>query len=123
MRELIFLNNCGFFRLMKNILLIIILAASLIGCSQSHEKTLNYLALGDSYTIGEAVIDEERWPIQLANKLADSNLLIETKIVATSGWRTDDLWAAMEKEKLSSDYDLVSLLIGVNNQFQDRPFA
>jgi acyl-CoA thioesterase I len=108
---------------MKNILLIIILAASLIGCSQSHEKTLNYLALGDSYTIGEAVIDEERWPIQLANKLADSNLIIETKIVATSGWRTDDLWAAMEKEKLSSDYDLVSLLIGVNNQFQDRPFA
>lgn len=59
---------------MKNILLIIILAASLIGCSQSHEKTLNYLALGDSYTIGEAVIDEERWPIQLQTSLRTATL-------------------------------------------------
>lgn len=45
---------------MKTALLVIILAASIIGCSHSQEKTLNYLALDDSHTIGEAVIDEER---------------------------------------------------------------
>ena len=108
---------------MKSILLVTILASGLLSCSQSQEKTLNYLALGDSYAIGEAVIDEDRYPIQLASRLADSNLTVETKIVATSGWRTDDLWEGMKKENLTDNYDLVSLLIGVNNQFQGRPFA
>jgi acyl-CoA thioesterase-1 len=95
----------------------------LTSCGQSQEKTLNYLALGDSYTIGEAVIDEERYPLQLVAKLADKDLTLETKIVATSGWRTDDLMNGIEKEKLGNDYDLVSLLIGANNQFQNKPFS
>lgn len=103
--------------------LFIYITAILSSCGNLQEKTLHYLALGDSYTIGDAVIDQERYPIQLASKLLDSNVTVETKIVATSGWRTDDLWQGMQKEKLSNNYDLVSLLIGVNNQFQQMPFA
>ncbi len=74
-----------------------------------------FLALGDSYTIGENVNENERWPNQLA-----SLLHFETKptIIATTGWRTDNLANAINIADLKEDYDLVSLLIGVNNQYQ-----
>lgn len=76
-----------------------------------------FLALGDSYTIGESVAESERWPNQLAAKLK----LKEPRIIATTGWRTDQLKAAIEAANLKPEYDLVSLLIGVNNQYQGKP--
>ncbi|MEQ8927614.1 MAG: SGNH/GDSL hydrolase family protein [Fulvivirga sp.] len=91
---------------------------------QSEELSIKYLALGDSYTIGESVEEDERWPLQLSNKMANinSNLIIEeTKIIARTGWTTQDLSSALDKEELNSDYGLVSLLIGVNNQYRGYP--
>jgi lysophospholipase L1-like esterase len=85
-------------------------------------KPLTYLALGDSYTIGEAVAESERWPVQLVAKLLDKKVsVLSPKIIATTGWRTDQLKAAIEADKeLLDSYDMVSLLIGVNNQFQGK---
>ncbi|MEP3387591.1 MAG: SGNH/GDSL hydrolase family protein [Reichenbachiella sp.] len=84
--------------------------------------TYKYLALGDSYTIGEAVAPDERWPHILQGRLVGDGLKVELpKIIATTGWTTDELQAAIDKEKPSSDYDLVSLLIGVNNQYRGYP--
>ncbi len=89
-----------------------------------NRNTLNYLALGDSYTIGESVAIKDRFPIQL-EKLLQTTLQtkIKTKIVAKTGWRTDNLMDALNNEPLDPPYDLVTLLIGVNNQYQDMPFA
>lgn len=82
---------------------------------------LKYLALGDSYTIGESVNQLERWPVQLAEQLSKKEKpCFPPKIIATTGWRTDDLANAVWKENLKEDYDLVSLLIGVNNQYQGK---
>jgi lysophospholipase L1-like esterase len=78
-----------------------------------------FLALGDSYTIGESVSEEERWPNQLADKLK----IERPRIIATTGWRTDDLKGAINSANLKDDYDLVSLLIGVNNQYQGKSSA
>lgn len=84
---------------------------------------MKYLALGDSYTIGECVLHSERWPNQLATRLRDRGSLVgETAIIATTGWRTDNLINAINIAKLKPDFDLVSLLIGVNNQYQCKPF-
>jgi lysophospholipase L1-like esterase len=85
----------------------------------------SYLALGDSYTIGESVAEAERYPHQLADSLAKYGVSIErVDIVAQTGWRTDQLEDAIEgNSALAETYDLVSLLIGVNNQFQGRPIA
>ena len=80
------------------------------------------LALGDSYTIGESVSESERWPVQLQKAIsAENNQEIDLKIIATTGWRTDDLRSAVEEESLLEKYDLVTLLIGVNNQYQNKP--
>jgi lysophospholipase L1-like esterase len=80
------------------------------------KKEVKYLALGDSYTIGESVAEKDRWP----NQLADQLKIAHPKIIATTGWRTDDLAGAIKSADLKDDYDLVSLLIGVNNQFQGK---
>lgn len=80
---------------------------------------LTYLALGDSYTIGEAVAEESRWPVQLTKRLNDAGIAVaDPKIIATTGWTTDELKAGIEKEGLTGTYDMVSLLIGVNNQYR-----
>ena len=80
-----------------------------------------YLALGDSYTIGESVGTDERFPVQLASKLTENGFSVSaTKIVAQTGWTTDELAAAIESSELNKNYDLVTLLIGVNNQFRGR---
>jgi lysophospholipase L1-like esterase len=82
---------------------------------------LHYLALGDSYTIGEAVPVAGRWPMQLAERLRARGLAIdEPQIVAVTGWTTDELAAGMDAATLTPPYDLVSLLIGVNNQYRGR---
>lgn len=80
------------------------------------------LALGDSYTIGEGVDAEQRWPIQLQRELQEAGIPLESvQIVARTGWTTDELRSAMDATTLLPRYDLVSLLIGVNNQYRGRP--
>ncbi|AHM63654.1 lipolytic protein g-d-s-l family [Flammeovirgaceae bacterium 311] len=80
---------------------------------------LQYLALGDSYTIGEAVAEQQSWPHQLVNKLREQAIDVAApKLIATTGWTTGELLAAIEKENPPSAYNLVSLLIGVNNQYR-----
>lgn len=88
-------------------------------------KQLNYLALGDSYTIGQSVCTTCRFPEQLRKKLGDINPknTYTSKIIATTGWTTTNLISAINTENPSTNYDLVTLLIGVNNQYQNRPFS
>ncbi len=81
---------------------------------------MRFLALGDSYTIGESVTEAERWPNQLADKLNADKLPLEVTIIARTGWTTDELAAAIEQADPQGPYDLVSLLIGVNNQYRGR---
>jgi lysophospholipase L1-like esterase len=82
---------------------------------------LNYLALGDSYTIGEGVAEESRWPMQLAQALRSDGIALEDPdIIATTGWTTDELDAAIDAAQPANDFALVSLLIGVNNQYRGR---
>ncbi len=82
---------------------------------------LRYLALGDSYTIGESVAESERWPNQLVDSLGRHGKKYDhPQIIATTGWRTDDLRRAMDGAGVKPTYDLVSLLIGVNNQYQGK---
>ena len=83
--------------------------------------TKTFLALGDSYTIGESVAEDQRWPVQLVTALHKQDLSFESpEIIATTGWRTDQLKEAIESHDLPRNYDFVSLLIGVNNQYQGR---
>lgn len=83
-----------------------------------------YLALGDSYTIGEGVAQEGRWPVQLATRLrVDGVSIDDPEIIATTGWTTDELSAAMDTATFSPPYALVTLLIGVNNQYRGRSLA
>ncbi|HEX7916534.1 SGNH/GDSL hydrolase family protein [Rudaea sp.] len=80
---------------------------------------MSFLALGDSYTIGEGVAEAERWPVQLAQALG----IAKPEILARTGWTTDELAAAMVQQAFHPPYDLVTLLIGVNNQYRGRDLA
>lgn len=81
------------------------------------------LALGDSYTTGEAIPETKSWPHQLeAALLGDSVRVDSLRVVAHTGWTTSDLIIAMNKSHLVPTYDLVTLQIGVNNQYQGLPF-
>ena len=83
-----------------------------------------YLALGDSYTIGEAVKQTESFPYQLQSILKNQNINVANpKIIATTGWTTDELQAAIKKENLTGSYSFVTLLIGVNNQYRGYPLT
>lgn len=85
------------------------------------DNELKYLALGDSYTIGESVSESQRWPVQLVEKLRNTGKKIAPpKIIAKTGWTTDELKARIIKENVIEKFDLVSLLIGVNNQYRGR---
>ncbi|MBS1912035.1 MAG: SGNH/GDSL hydrolase family protein [Bacteroidetes bacterium] len=87
----------------------------------SDTDTLRYLALGDSYTIGESVTHDERWPVQLAAELRTHGIPCgEPEIVARTGWTTDELSAALDSAPPRGPFALVSLLIGVNNQYRGR---
>ena len=84
-------------------------------------REITYLALGDSYTIGESVDPSMRWPVQLVDSLKkDSVNIADADIIARTGWTTDELMSGIESENPGNDYDLVSLLIGVNNQYRGR---
>ena len=81
-----------------------------------------FLALGDSYTIGEGVEPGQRWPVQLAAALRVQGIAIaDPEIIATTGWTTDDLAVAIDTADPRGPYKLVSLLIGVNNQYRGLP--
>ncbi|MEP6483951.1 MAG: SGNH/GDSL hydrolase family protein [Rudaea sp.] len=80
-----------------------------------------YLALGDSYTIGEGVAEADRWPNQLSALLAADHVVVNApEIVARTGWTTDELSTAMDAHSFKPPYQLVTLLIGVNNQYRGR---
>lgn len=87
--------------------------------------SVNYLALGDSYTIGQSVCEACRFPEQLKSSLISiypqSNFSL--KIIATTGWTTTNLISAINTQNPDSNYDLVTLLIGVNNQYQGKDFS
>jgi lysophospholipase L1-like esterase len=118
---------------MKTVIMILLLAS--MSCKQADterplpenepvqtEKKMNYLALGDSYTIGEGVTISERWPMQLTQALKAKNFDVENpQIIARTGWTTDELMRAIDEANISDTFDLVSLLIGVNNQYRGRP--
>ena len=89
------------------------------------KASLRYLALGDSYTIGEALAVEDSWPMQWAQALrADGIDIADPGIIAKTGWTTDELSAAIDEAEsngtIRPPYDLVTLLIGVNNQYRGR---
>lgn len=82
---------------------------------------LPYLALGDSYTIGEGVEPAGRWPMQLAAALRDIGVDVDDPtIIATTGWTTDELEAGIDADAPQGPFELVSLLIGVNDQYRGR---
>lgn len=81
-----------------------------------------YLALGDSYTVGEAVPAGASWPAQLVGLLRQRGIEVaDPHIVAVTGWTTDELAYGIDAVDLSPGYDLVSLLIGVNDHYRGRP--
>lgn len=85
------------------------------------KHSIRYLALGDSYTIGESVGRDENFPSQLAHKLEEQlKKDVDVQIIARTGWTTDELQAAIDKEKPAGKYDVITLLIGVNNQYRGR---
>lgn len=101
--------------------------AAMLGGPVAGDAPIAYLALGDSYTIGESVAEDGRWPMQLAAMLRDDGFVLDgaavggPRIIATTGWTTDELSAAIDAaEPLGRDWGLVSLLIGVNNQYRGR---
>lgn len=88
-------------------------------------KKVNYLALGDSYTIGQSVCETCRYPEQLKTSLTSiyPETTFSLKVIATTGWTTSNLISAINTQKPDSNYDLVTLLIGVNNQYQHLDFS
>jgi len=110
--------------MVKMLLLALLVPAAAFGQLQLPEGPVRLLALGDSYTIGQSVNIAARWPVQLGDSLEVRGYNMDTvRIIATTGWRTDNLISAINGKHLEDlDYNLVSVLIGVNNQYQGRPF-
>ena len=83
---------------------------------------MKFLALGDSYTIGEGVAAAERWPNQLVELLRARGIAVsEPQVVARTAWTTDELMDAIDEARPTGPFDLVTLLIGVNDQYRSRP--
>ncbi|WP_261387338.1 SGNH/GDSL hydrolase family protein [Chitinophaga pinensis] len=97
------------------------------GNHPSKDTSINqftYLALGDSYTIGESVPENERFPNQTARLLAAEGIsLAAPRIIAKTGWTTDELEAAIAEAQVTDTFSIVTLLIGVNNQYRGRSVA
>ena len=89
-----------------------------------NNKSYSFLALGDSYTVGEGVSYEESWPSQFVDYALDRGIDFKNpELIAQTGWKTYDLLDAIKSSNLSVKYDFISLLIGVNNQFNSRPLS
>jgi lysophospholipase L1-like esterase len=102
---------------------ILTLLALFAGCATRSrtDMKLRFLALGDSYTIGEGVNGEGRWPAQLARALRDGGMSIaEPQIIAKTGWTTSELDAAIDAAAPQGTYSMVTLLIGVNDQYRGQ---
>ncbi|MBT8317237.1 SGNH/GDSL hydrolase family protein [Lutibacter sp.] len=119
---------------MKKIIILIFIVVTSFSCNQKEqtkptiietievmETPKTYLALGDSYTIGQSVLEKDRFPVILVDELNKMDIKYNPpKIIAKTGWTTDELKAAIDLEEINEQYDFVSLLIGVNNQFRGR---
>ena len=90
---------------------------------EATQEIKTFLALGDSYTIGESVEVEMRWPMQLAQALKAQKSIMKPTLIAKTGWTTDELLEGINQAALDDSYDYVSLLIGVNNQYRGRSVA
>ena len=87
----------------------------------SQHKAISYLALGDSYTVGESVPLYENFPYQLVQQLRKKGIRVSApEIVAKTGWTTDELLSGINQTNFLPAYDFVTLLIGVNNQYRGR---
>lgn len=127
--------------LKKSVLYIIILFVVLLSCKMKDDEasgikpvqplvkkdtakpvqSIRYLALGDSYTIGESVAASDNFPAQLVKALQEKGTPVSSyKIIARTGWTTANLKAAIEASSYKDTFNLVSLLIGVNNQYQGK---
>jgi acyl-CoA thioesterase-1 len=104
-----------------------------IDCSKDNEmsneplaRNVRYLALGDSYTIGQSVCATCRFPVQLKDSIKKQLSpidVISVQVIAQTGWTTSNLKSAIAAQNPGTNYDLVTLLIGVNNQYQNIPFS
>jgi len=125
---IIIFKNCY-----EKIRLPLIIYLLLISCAKRSDGTLinplttvdtigkSYLALGDSYTIGESVADTEKFPVQTVRLLREGNIVINDPVViATTGWTTANLLNALNNNPPRKNYSVVTLLIGVNNQYQRK---
>ena len=120
---------------MKKKILFIVLSIFLLSCSKNetapensiptlpeseNDESVKYLALGDSYTIGQSVDASLRFPTLLIDSLRNNGIsCYNPKIIATTGWTTSNLLSAINAAALPDTFNLVSLLIGVNNQYQN----
>ena len=93
-----------------------------LNSDNSNKTQFSLLALGDSYTIGEGVDEDQRWPNQFIKVAYENGVdFSSSRIIAETGWKSYDLINAIESSNFEKKYDYVSLLIGVNNQFNSRP--
>ena len=105
---------------MKKLFIILFFLTAMIQHSTA-QKTLSFLALGDSYTIGESVPIYHSFPYQTVQLLRKKGMQVHAaEIVAKTGWTTDELMAGIEKTVFEKNYDIVTLLIGVNNQYRGK---
>ena len=108
--------------------LFLVIFALILSCNSTkqkadkiHSENFKYLALGDSYTIGESVCNNCNFPNQLSTELENKGIKnSNVNIIARTGWTTTQLISAISNSKLDSNYDIVTLLIGVNNQYQGK---
>jgi lysophospholipase L1-like esterase len=106
---------------MKIAHLLTIIFVVLIQAKAYMQTTYKYLALGDSYTIGEKVEEKDNFPNQTVRLLNTPNKRFEeATIIAKTGWTTDELQDKLAQVRLAIPFDIVTLLIGVNNQYRGR---
>ena len=128
---------------LKTVVLTLIVGLAFLGCNSStatptpaeitdpetqtpaNSENFKLIALGDSYTIGQSVCENCRFPAQLKDSLQARYTALDTfnlEIIDQTGWTTSNLKSAISSEDPPTDFDLVTLLIGVNNQYQNKPF-
>lgn len=117
---------------MKKLVLFTAVISLFIGCKgtavhQSHgssdleRQTVKYLALGDSYTQGESVCESCSFPMQLMERIAkEEKVKVVTEVIAETGWTSSDLINGLRLKSPGNDYDLVTILIGANDQYQAK---